>query len=325
MSLFCIGSYSSKGITCLNFKDGIFEQSSILSDFADCSYITKNKNFLYSVIESSCRVVSYKQKGNSFSFLNTSSSFGDSPCYLTVDKVNNILYVANYEGGSFCAFQLNSDGKIGDKLYFEKFEDNISHIHFIALSSDNNYLFVIDLGADKIYAYKICKKPHFSLSLCDTFCFPSNTGPRHLVFDNYHHLHVIAENSCEIYTLSFHEEAFSFLFKTSLFHNSLKKELNDTGCAIKINKNFLYATLRGKNLICVFEIFENKLNFVQSISCNGSTPRDISFDNTCQYLICANQSSNNLSVFSISVNDNTNHLTFKNTFSISNPSCILPI
>ena len=143
------------------------------------------------------------------------------------------------------------------------------------------------------------------------------------MFDSYQHLHIITENSCEIYTLSFEKETFSFLFKTSLIPNFQKKELKDTGCAIKINKNFLYATLRGKNLICVFKIFKNKLNFVQSISCNGCTPRDISFDKTLHYLICANQNSDSLSVFRISTNNG--YLTFENTFPISKPSCILPI
>lgn len=330
--LFCIGNYSSKGIFCLNFNRGIFEPFSTFSNFPNCSYLIKNQNLLYHIVEVSedkyydgGTVAAYHIESPSFTLLNHRFTYGKSPCHLTVDSSKNILYVANYEDGSFSAFQICPDGSIGSKLYFKKFEKDISHVHYVTLSQDNHYLFVIDLGSNKIHAYSTNTNPSFNLHLCDTFSFPDNCQPRHLVLDLENRIHVITEASCEIYTLSFKENKFSFLFKTSLFPNSLKKEDGDTGCAIKINKNhdFLYTSLRGKNLICVFEILENKLNLIQSISCSGSMPRDISFDKTENYLICANQSSDNLTVFSVS--PSSGKLTFENTYSIEKPSCILPL
>lgn len=330
--LFCIGNYSSKGIVCLNFNHGSFEPFSTFSNFPNCSYLINNHNFLYHIVEVSKDkhydggiVASYQIENNSFSSLNQSLTYGNSPCHITIDPLRNILYVANYGDGSFSAFSINLDGKIGNKLYYENFEKDISHIHYISLSQDNHYLFVIDLGTDKIHAYSIGINPSFDLHLCDTFSFPNGSQPRHLVLDFENRIHVITEASCEIYTLSFSHNKFSFLFKTSLFPVSSSKQKDDTGCAIKINKNhnFLYTSLRGQNLLGVFEIQENKLNLIQSISCHGSTPRDISFDKTENYLICANQDSDNLTVFSIS--SHTGKLSFKNTYSIEKPSCILPI
>lgn len=330
--LFCIGNYSSKGIFCLNFKDGIFEPVSTFSNFPNCSYLIKNQNFLYHIVEVSKdtyydggTAASYHIKNSSFTLLNHKFTYGKSPCHLTLDFSRNVLYVANYEDGSFSAFQICTDGKIGNKLYFEAFEKDVSHVHYVTLSQDNNYLFVIDLGTNKIHAYLIGTNPDFNLHLCDTFSFPNNTQPRHLVLDSENRIHVITESSCELYTLSFKDDKFSFLFKTSLFPNSILKKDGDTGCAIKISKNhdFLYTSLRGQNLICVFKILKNKLNFIQSISCYGSMPRDISFDKTENYLICANQATDNLSVFSISPSDGK--LTFENIYSIEKPSCILPL
>ncbi len=52
-------------------------------------------------------------------------------------------------------------------------------------------------------------------------------------------------------------------------------------------------------------------------------PRDISFDKTEKYLICANQGSDNLSIFSVSPKDGK--LLLESTYSIEKPSCILPI
>lgn len=324
--LFCIGNYSSKGVFCLNFHAGKFEPFCSFSNLSKCSYLIKNNNFLYLVSEINTGIVaSYQIENSSFSPLGYASTYGKSPCHLMIDTNRNIIYISNYEDGSFTAFQIDANGKIGSRLYFEKFQKNISHIHYITLSQDKEHLFVIDLGTNKIYAYTICTNPIFDLHLCSTFSFPQYSQPRHLVLDSKNRIHVITESSCEIYTLSFENNVFSFLFKTSLFSSFLTKEDNDTGCSIKINKNcsFVYASLRGQNLICVFEILENQLNLIQTISCFGSTPRDISFDKTGNYLICANQGSNNLTVFSICPKNG--RLFFESTYPIEKPSCILPL
>ena len=324
--LFCIGNYSSKGIFCLNFNNGTFNKISTFSSFQNCSYLINNNNFLYHIVETNNGIVaSHHIENSSFIFFNSCYTNGSNPCHISFDNERKIIYISNYLDGSFSAFQLNTDGSIGKQLYFEKFEEGISHIHYVTLSQDNKHLFVVDLGTSKIHAYSISSNPFFKLHLCDTFSFPKYSEPRHLVLDVDNRIHVITEASCEIYTLCFSNNTFSFIFKTSLFCNPLDKTENDTGCAIKINKNynFLYTSLRGKNLICVFEISKNKLNLIQSISCYGSMPRDISFDKTENYLICANQKSNNLSIFSISPNNGK--LTFNSTYSIEKPSCILPI
>lgn len=324
--LFCIGNYSSKGVFSLNFNAGNFKPLSRFSSLSNCSYLTRNKNFLYLVSEIDTGIVaSYQIKNSSFSPLCHVSTYGKSPCHLMIDTNRNILYVSNYEDGSFTAFQVDPNGKIGRKLYFKQFQSNISHIHYITLSQDKQHLFVVDLGTNKIHAYTISTNPIFDLQLCSTFSFPEYTQPRHLVLDSKNRIHVITESSCEIYTLCFKSDTFSFLFKTSLLPKLVKKGDNDTGCSIKIDKNcnFLYASLRGQNLICTFEILENKLNLIQSISCHGSSPRDISFDKTENYLVCANQGSDNLTVFSISPKKGT--LSFKSTYPIEKPSCILPL
>lgn len=324
--LFCIGNYSSKGIYCLDFDNGVFSHNQILPNYPNCSYITKNQDFIYNVVEvTNGAITSYHLKKSSFNLLNSCSSSGNCPCHLMVDSIRNILYVSNYVSGSFCAFQINENGEIGNKLYFEEFQKDISHVHNVAISHDNCYLFVIDLGTDRVYAYSIIESPSFNLQLCDVFSFPAKTEPRHLALDLSNNLYIITENSCEVYTLSFSNNKFSFISKVSLLTNNLEKSSKDTGCAIKISKdcNYLYTSLRGKNLICVFKILENKLDLIQSISCYGSMPRDISFDKTEHYLICANQESCNLAVFSISPNIGT--LDFRNTYKIEKPSCILPI
>lgn len=107
---FCIGNYSSKGIFCLNFEDGIFKPFSNFSNFPNCSYLIKNDNFLYHVVENNIGIInSCYMKNSSFFSLNHCSTHGSSPCHLAFDFIRNLLYVANYGDGSFSAFKVNSN------------------------------------------------------------------------------------------------------------------------------------------------------------------------------------------------------------------------
>jgi 6-phosphogluconolactonase (cycloisomerase 2 family) len=73
------------------------------------------------------------------------------------------LFVANY-GGSFATFKISKseDGSILERIYLEDYgqgsgivgdRQEYSHAHGISLWND--YVFVIDLGSDKIWHYKI--------------------------------------------------------------------------------------------------------------------------------------------------------------------------
>lgn len=329
--LLCIGNYSNCGMPILEFNDGIFKNKTFFSNFSNCSFVVKNNKFFYNVIEiskdnhlESGKIVSHSINEHSLDYINSTYSLGNLPCHLKLDSSRNILYASNYGSGSFSAFKILENGQIGNMVFFEEFEKNTSHIHFIELSKDKNNIFVIDLGTNKIHAYSIIDNPDYNLKLCATFCFPDGSEPRHLILENNNRIHVITEKSCEIYTLDFINNNFNFISKTTLITDSYKKENDDTGCAIKIDKNcnYIYASLRGKNLICVFKIQKDRLNLIQAISCYGSMPRDISFDLEEKYIICANQASNNLSCFLVS--PSTGKLTFESSFEIEKPSCILP-
>ena len=91
------------------------------------SYICLNNNFLYTVAEiqddtvNSGYILAYKIIKNDLRFLNEKISYGNDPCYITYNKLFNILFVANYSGGSFSVYKINEDGYIGDVLYTRTF------------------------------------------------------------------------------------------------------------------------------------------------------------------------------------------------------------
>lgn len=323
-----IGTYSKNGIYKIQFNNGIITPLQSENSFENCSYLCQEKNTIYSIVEYSDHPL-YQDgyliaRASNLSPMNTSPLSGKGPCFITIDKLRNMLYVANYGDGSMDVFSLNTDGSINQLIKHKTYTSH-SRIHYIALSNDYRFLFVSDLGNDTLFAYKIISdEMHFELKELDTYHFPIASGPRHLVMKE-ENLYVITENSCELFHLSFSEkDGFHLIDYASILPSHIQKEKHYTGCAIKISNSspFLYCSIRGHNSISVFEITPS-LKLIQNISCFGDTPRDINFNATQDFLLCANQLSGDISIFHR--NQKTGYLHLKHKYPIDSPACIIPL
>lgn len=210
-------------------------------------------------------------------------------------------------------------------MYYQKVSRH-SRIHHISFSQDKKYLFVIDLEGNEILAYRIRQeKNKLELTLVHQYIFSADVKPRHLVCNQQDILYVITEGSCEVYTVQFNAiKGFQVLAKKSILQEGVIKKSIDTGCAIRLTKEqkFLYTTIRGSNVITVFEIGRNTLKQIQNISCYGETPRDICFDKEERYLFCANQDSNAIAIFK--KNEQNGTIAWIGNFQTKLPTCIFP-
>ena len=70
---------------------------------------------------------------------------------------------------------------------------------------------------------------------------------------------------------------------------------------MKVTKDgqFLYGSNRGDNSIVVFAIAQDgrSLEFVERVSTQGDFPRDFSLNPSEEFLVCAHQNSDNLTLF----------------------------
>lgn len=133
--------------------------------------------------------------------------------------------------------------------------------------------------------------------------FKSSTEPRHIVIKN-NVFYIISEKTNKL-----------FIFENYNYISEIKIS-NGIGCAIKINKNYLFTTARGSNLINVFDISEPKKPIlIQSIFSHGKNPRDMDFYN--DYLFVCNVDSNNVSIFKFK-----RKLEYIHSFYVNKPFCI---
>jgi 6-phosphogluconolactonase len=123
-----IGTYTektaSKGIYAFRFDDssGALTPVGLVAETPGPSFLTASANgkFVYAVNElqqfggapgGSVTAFAVDPGTAKLTQLNVQATRGGSPCHLVLDKTGRYLAVANYSGGNYALFPVNSDGR----------------------------------------------------------------------------------------------------------------------------------------------------------------------------------------------------------------------
>lgn len=340
-----VGAYtsgSSKGITVYRFytESGRLAFLSQIDDISNPSYLTvsKNNKFVYAVNENDQGEVSsfrFEPKTGKLTFINKVSTLGGSPCYVSVDKNNKNLFVANYAGGNIAVLPLNEDGSIGAAVQTikddghgpNKDRQEKAHVHTAVLSPDEKYVFYTDLGTDKINITKYKGGKNNPIVPANP-AFVSVTpgyGPRHLAFSNNKKtMYLITEMGSSVIVFDYNNGKPKQRQDITLLPDGFKGATGAADIHISPNGLFLYATNRGDaNDISVFSINQEngELTFVERKPSGGKGPRNFIIDPTGKYLIVAHQNSDNITVYRIDENTGKITQTVSRT-AVGNPVCL---
>lgn len=134
-------------------------------------------------------VISYDLTRESIDVLNFQSAdidaSGAAPCNIII--AGGCVITSNYTGGTLTAFPILEDGSLGEGIqqFAPAAEDGlVHHMHCCVKSPDGKYLFVCDLGADRIYRFTIgdVACPLQDMTIAYQFDSEIHPGPRHMVF-----------------------------------------------------------------------------------------------------------------------------------------------
>ena len=106
------------------------------------------------------------QSTGELTYLNSRASYGTDPCHLKVDATGNYLAVANFASGSVCVLPIGEDGFLGEAVQVIQHEGSSldakrqagPHAHAVEFDKANRFLFVPDLGLDKVMIYEFDEK-----------------------------------------------------------------------------------------------------------------------------------------------------------------------
>ena len=245
--------------------------------------------------------------------MNHQSSYGEGPCYIAVDKTGKYLAIAHYNEGNLAILSLFRDGQIGGVSDAKKYTGNSvnlerqgsSHIHAAVFSHDNKFLYVTDLGSDKIYIYGFNEAD-------GTLQIPENaevnvipgTGPRHLAFHptgNYLYLAEELTSTVAVFAVDKLSGGLTVLQDSvsSLPENFTEKNTS-ADIHTAVTGKYLYMSNRGADLISIYTIGDDgKITLTDRQSTGGKTPRNFLIDPKGEYLFAANQDSDTIHMFRI--------------------------
>ena len=344
-----VGTYTDgkpdKGIYIYEFnsKTGNLKKVSTGDSITNPSFLTlsPNGNFIYACTDTklpnagSVTAFKFDSIAGSLTFINKQKSGGENPVYLTTSKNNEFVINGNYTEGTVSAFTTNPDGSLnpfGQLIQFDGSSRNTqrqdkAHIHAAVFSPDYEYIFFPDLGADKIRVFKFDlqkKEPLKALNNYDFTAVPGS-GPRHFTFHpNNKFAYCIEELSGTITSFKYESGKLDSIQRI-FSYSKLQEEYNSADIHISPDGLFLYASNRwdNENTISIFSINEDngKLTLIGHQSTYGDHPRNFTLDPTGNFLIVANQVTNNIVVFKRDIKTGLLTKTGKE-IKVPRPSCL---
>lgn len=299
--------------------------------------ISPDQKYVFAVNENDSGTVSafkFNKENGGLTFLNSVSSAGAHPCYISVNKKATIATVGNYSSGTIAVMEVRPDGQLNQPKQIIQLKGNSvnrkrqekSHVHATVFSPDYRFLFVPDLGTDKIMQYKVtpgsgalqaAEEPYTDVN--------AGAGPRHLDFHPKLEIVYLIEELTGTISVFKHKDG-----KLELIQNSSAHPLSYIGAYgsadihVSPDGRFLYASNRGDaNSIAIFSI-DQETGMLQIAGFQptlGIHPRNFSIDPTGQFLLVANRDSDEIVVFKIDKKTGLPEDS-KQRISVSKPVCI---
>lgn len=342
-TLLFIGSYNLNkehpGIYIYNFnsKTGTLAKLTDYSGVLNPSFLTLSKNgkFLYACTDSRAG-----EKGSVSSFrydkqltlISQRQTGAANPVYVSLDKSDRWLISGSYTGGGTAVFPLNENGEIAEAAQTILFSDSSilpqqksAHIHSVNFSPNGRFVYLPDLGADKIRSFTFNASGGVPLTQESFIKTVPGSGPRHMAFDpKGKFAYCLSELSGRVTVYSINGPELDSVQQINLHHKP-HEFYSSADIHISPDGVFLYASNRGEeNNIAIFRINTDSgiLTNVGYQSTGGDHPRNFVIDPSGKFLLVANEYSGDVIVFRR--NKKTGLLSkTKTRISVKNPSCLI--
>jgi 6-phosphogluconolactonase len=315
---FYVGTFTgkeSKGIyKYLLHKDGSVRRIGLVAKSENPAFLamSTDKKYLLAVNEIDKdgvgTVESYLITNDSLSLISRRSSGGAHPCFITVNELGFVL-TANYTGGNVGLLRLSKKGELSPLLDVQTHNGSSihknqqgPHAHSAWFEPDDNKIIAVDLGTNQLWFSQLDTTLQKLIpSDPQTLEMAPGAGPRHLVFHpNGKWIYVLNELDCTLTLVQKFDDGY---YKKGVTVSTLPTGYTDPNtCAdihISSDGKFVYASNRGHNSIAIYVVnaSNGSLNLVGHQSTLGSAPRNFSLSPDENFLLVANQHTNNIVSF----------------------------
>ena len=316
-----VGTFATEGkpngihVFRFNSENGDFQPAQAMTELANASWlaISKDRQNVYAISDGpgggKVNAFAFDPVSGALRLMNSVVARG--PAYVAVDDKKQFVFSGNYGGGNVLAVRLNTDGSFlaadtqliqhnGSSVVKER--QDKPHVHAAVLSLDDRYLLVPDLGTDKVYQYRVNANQKQILVPSDVpfLAVKPGGGPRHLAFHpNGKYAYLVLELDGSVMALDYHDGKLEAKQTISMVTPGFKGRLSGADIHVSTDGKFLYASNRGDaNEIAIYSIGKKgKLALINRQPVLGKMPRNFVIDPTGQFLLVANQVTNEIIIF----------------------------
>jgi 6-phosphogluconolactonase len=282
--------------------------------------VSPDQRFVYAVNENadstrftqtgSVAAFSFDKKTGQLNALNKQESGGKHPCYVSIDKTGKWVIAGNYSSGSLALLPVKKDGSLDTAIkVIEHTGSSVNedrqqgpHVHSTVISPDNKFVFVPDLGIDKVMIYALDTKKGTLVAAEQPYEITEpGAGPRHFDFHpNGKFAYLIEEMSGGISAYKYSKGTLTLIQNISSLPGDFAGNIGSADIHVSKDGKFLYVSNRGDaNTIDIFKINEKTGEIWEAghQSTLGKTPRNFNFDPSGKFLLVANQNTNDIVIF----------------------------
>lgn len=338
-----VGNYTtkteSKGIYQFTFDPATGKMSALelAAETKDPSWVIVHPSgkYLYAANEmdhgSTISAFSVDPKSGKLTLLNTQPAQGEGPCHLNFDRTGKFLLTANYSTGNAVVYPILADGKLGEHTasvtnqgeHGPHKNQKGPHAHWIGKSKDNHFVYVADLGLDKVLVYKFDATKGTLAPAGGAVAKPA-AGPRHVALSaDEKFMYVLGELDSTVTVFAHEKDSFKSVQVVPMLPSGFSGRNDAAEIEMHPSGKFLYASNRGHDSFAVYSINqkEGTLTPVEIVPTGGKEPRHFAIDPTGKFLLAENQNTNNIIEFRI--DQATGRLTpTGETLSTPSPICL---
>ncbi len=312
----------SKGIYVLEFdqQKGTLKELQTVTEGSSPGFLafSPNKDFLYSIYgkgtieDGNGAVMSFKIDPFSgfLTKVNEQSVGGKGAAHISIDPKGRFAYTANYGDASVTVFPINSDGTLA------KASDYVKHTgssinpqrqtrpypHSSIPSADGKFLYVSDLGTDRIVIYEVVNGGKLKPAAVPFVQVPAGSGPRHFkIHKNGNFAYSVDELSNTIVAFKVNKKtgALTIIERLSMLPEGYSEVTYASDVHFSPDNKFIYATNRGHESLVIYEVNAKtgKLKMIGHESTGGKHPRNFMISKSGEYVLVGNTNTDNVVVF----------------------------
>ena len=314
------GSYTngggSKGIYAWRFdsSSGALSALGLMAPAEQPAYIwiARNGRYLYTVnwlVPGQVSAFAIDPQTARLTLLNSVSSGGDRPNQIVLDHQGRLAVTTNYSTGTFAAFAVLPDGRLSDPIYVDK------HVgvprsamtgplaHGAEFSKDDRFVYVTDLGLDRVYAYRMDAAQGKIAPGDPAFVtVAGGSGPRRLQLSpDGRFLYVNHETDSKVSVFAVDGAKLTEIQTASTLPEGVNVPNMTAEIVLDAAGKHLYVSNRGHGSIVVYDVDRatGRLSLVQSAPSGGKSPRNIRLDPTGGYLLSSNEDNGTITVLKV--------------------------